>query len=88
MRTFNFIAGLFVSLAPMAAFAESTQWQQFVIPSTGVEVDIPVNIFTEDAGTPEGGTGRTIEDWADGRKPAVGHRVKNRRSPAFPHGRC
>ena len=58
MRTCKFMIGLIVSLGPMAAFAESTQWQQFVIPSTGVEVDIPVNIFTEDAGTPEGGTGR------------------------------
>jgi hypothetical protein len=58
MRTCKFMIGLIVSLGPMAAFAESTQWRQFVIPSTGAKVDIPVSIFTEDAGAPEGGTGR------------------------------
>ena len=54
----NFVIGLIVSVAPMAAFADNTQWQIFVIPSTGAKVDIPVSIFTEDAGAPEGGTGR------------------------------
>ena len=58
MRAFNFIICLIVSVAPMAALAVGTQWRQFVIPSTDVKVDIPVSIFTEDAGTPEGGTGR------------------------------
>ena len=29
-----------------------------MIPSTGASVDVPVSIFTEDAGPPEGGTGR------------------------------
>ena len=42
----------------MAAFADNTEWRQYVIPSTGAKVDIPVSIFTEDAGSPEGGTGR------------------------------
>ncbi|MBR1212797.1 hypothetical protein JQ597_36455 [Bradyrhizobium sp. AUGA SZCCT0177] len=54
----NWIIGLIVSLVPMAAFADSTQWRQFAIPSTGAKVDIPVSIFTEDAGAPEGGPGR------------------------------
>jgi hypothetical protein len=58
MRARNCILGLIISAAPMAAFADSTQWQRFVIPSTGAKVDIPVSIFTEDAGAPEGGTGR------------------------------
>ena len=58
MRARNCIICLIVSLTPMAAFAESTQWRQFVIPSTGAKVDIPVSIFTEDAGPPKGGTGR------------------------------
>jgi hypothetical protein len=34
------------------------EWRKYVIPSTGASVDIPVSIFTEDAGPPEGGTGR------------------------------
>ena len=54
----NWIIGLIVSLVPMAAFADNTQWRQFAIPSTGAKVDIPVSIFTEDAGAPKGGTGR------------------------------
>jgi hypothetical protein len=58
MRACNFILGLIVSLTPMAAIAGSTQWRQFAIPSTGVKVDIPVSIFTEDAGAPEGAAGR------------------------------
>jgi hypothetical protein len=58
MRARNCIIGLIVSLAPTAALADSTQWRKYVIPSTGAKVDIPVSIFTEDAGAPEGGTGR------------------------------
>jgi len=58
MRAFNFIIGLILSLAPMTAVAEGTQWGKYVIPSTGTKVDIPVSIFTQDAGAPEGGTGR------------------------------
>ena len=58
MRPRSCIAALIVSLVPMAAFADSTQWRKYVIPSTGAKVDIPVSIFTEDAGAPEGATGR------------------------------
>ena len=52
------LVALVVNLVPMAAFADNTEWRQYVIPSTGAKVDIPVSIFTEDAGAPEGGTGR------------------------------
>ena len=58
MRARIFVIGLILGVAPMAAFADNTQWRQFVIPSTGAKVDIPVSIFTEDAGAPEGATGR------------------------------
>jgi hypothetical protein len=44
-RAFNFIVGLIVRLAAMAAFADNTEWRQYVIPSTGAKVDIPVSIF-------------------------------------------
>jgi len=50
-----FVALVF-SFVPVTAHA--TEWQSYVIPSTGGTVDIPVNIFTEDGGQPEGGTGR------------------------------
>ena len=58
MRARIFVIGLILGVAPMAAFADNTQWRQFVIPSTGAKVDIPVSIFTEDAGAPEGAMGR------------------------------
>ena len=43
---------------PVSASADKTEWRRYVIPSTGASVDIPVSIFTEDAGPPDGGTGR------------------------------
>jgi hypothetical protein len=45
-------------LVPAIAWADPSVWQRYVIPSTGAEVDIPVSIFTEDAGPSEGGAGR------------------------------
>ncbi len=46
---------VFILLPPAAS---ATEWRSYVIPSTGARVDIPVSIFTEDAGVPEGGKGR------------------------------
>ena len=41
------------------AFAGDTEWRRYTIASTGTSVDMPVSIFTSDAGAPEGGgTGR------------------------------
>jgi hypothetical protein len=52
------LTALVINLVPLAAFADSTEWRIYTIPSTGAKVDIPVSIFTEDAGPPEGATGR------------------------------
>jgi hypothetical protein len=52
------LAALVLSLVPTLASAASTEWRKYEIPSTGTNVDIPVTIFTEDAGPPDGGTGR------------------------------
>lgn len=49
------IVGIF---APALAFAGDTEWRRYVIPSIGTSVDMPISIFTSDAGAPEGGTGR------------------------------
>ena len=49
------IVGIF---APALGFAGDAEWRRYVIPSTGTSVDMPVSIFTSDAGPPEGGTGR------------------------------
>lgn len=49
------IVGIFV---PALAFAGDAEWRRYAILSTGTSVDMPVSIFTSDAGPPEGGTGR------------------------------
>jgi hypothetical protein len=49
---------LILSLFPAIATAGATEWRRYVIPSTKASVDIPVTIFSEDAGAPEGGLGR------------------------------
>ena len=50
------LAALLFSLVPAVAFA--ADWQKYNIPGTAANVDIPMDIFTEDAGPPEGGIGR------------------------------
>ena len=52
------VTALLFILISTPAFAESAEWQRYHISSTGANVDIPVDIFTEDAGSPEGETGR------------------------------
>jgi hypothetical protein len=52
------LVALVFCLVPALASGANTEWRKYVIPSTGTNVDIPVTIFTEDAGPPEGGTGR------------------------------
>jgi hypothetical protein len=53
------LAALAVGIfAPALAVAADTEWRRYVIPSSGTSVDMPVSIFTSDAGAPENGTGR------------------------------
>ena len=52
------MALLLFSLIPGVGFAGNAEWRKYVVQSTGANVDVPVNIFTEDAGEPEGGIGR------------------------------
>ena len=60
MRAHRLFAALAIvgAFAPALAFAGDAEWRRYVIPSTGTSVDMPVSIFTSDAGAPEGGTGR------------------------------
>ena len=58
MGRLRYLTVLMMNVVPMAALADSTEWRKYVIPDTGAKVDIPVSIFTEDAGPPKGGTGR------------------------------
>ena len=58
MGPLHYLTVLIISLIPMVALADSTEWREYVIPSTGAKVDIPVSIFTEDVGPPPGAPGR------------------------------
>jgi hypothetical protein len=49
------IVALVINIVAIVASADSAEWRKYVIPSTGAKVDIPVSIFTEDAGAPDGG---------------------------------
>ena len=58
MRASLLFTALILTGVPALAFAGDTEWRRYVIASTGTSVDMPVSIFTSDAGTPENGTGR------------------------------
>src|SRR5438128_9987413 len=58
MRAQRPFAALIFAVVPVLASADDTEWQRYVIPSTGTSVDMPVSIFTSDGGAPESGTGR------------------------------
>ena len=49
---------LVVGFAPAIASAANAEWRRVSIAQTGATVEIPVWIFTEDAGAPDGGTER------------------------------
>ena len=52
----HFIA-LCLALSPMVAAAEPISWSRYQVPETGAAVDIPMSIFSEQAGKPEAGYG-------------------------------
>ena len=58
MRALCLSAAIVLSFIPAMASAGDIEWRRYTIPSTGASVDMPVSIFTSDAGTPDGGTGR------------------------------
>jgi hypothetical protein len=45
-------------LLPECAAAQSTVWRTYVVAETGAKVDVPVTIFSNDAGELDGGSGR------------------------------
>ena len=57
MRARWVFATIAFSFLPAVAIA-GTQWRRYIIPSTGVSVDVPVTIFTEYEGPLPGGLGR------------------------------
>jgi hypothetical protein len=51
---------------PAVAAAQTFGWQKYEVPETGSNVDLPLTIFSKDAGRPEIGYGRRFLT-ADGR---------------------
>ena len=49
---------LSLGLVPAAAAAATNEWKRYVIAKNGAAIEIPVSLFSEDAGPPEGGLGR------------------------------
>lgn len=47
MPTFTLAATMIFATA---AFAQSSDWQRYVIPQSGAAIDLPMSVFTEDAG--------------------------------------
>src|SRR4029078_7347198 len=58
MRARRLSATFALAFIPALAFAGEAEWRRYAIPSTGTSVEMPVTIFTRDAGPPDGGTGR------------------------------
>ena len=47
-------------LAATTAAAADPEWRRYAIATTGLSVDVPVTVFSEDGGSPEGATGRVF----------------------------
>jgi hypothetical protein len=75
MRTIFVAIALFT--IPAVSTAQPVGWKKYVVPETGAKVDMPVTIFSEDAGEPEGGYGRRFLT-ADGRANLTVQSVPNK----------
>jgi hypothetical protein len=58
MRPHRLSVAVAMSLLPGLAAAQSPAWRTYVVAETGAKVDVPVAIFSEDAGKPDAGYGR------------------------------
>jgi hypothetical protein len=58
MSRLTLIAAIVLACRPGYAFATDAEWRRYVIPSTGASIEMPVTIFSQDAGSAEGGIGR------------------------------
>lgn len=55
------LALILLGMIPAAGTsAAAAEWQRYAVPTTGLSVDVPVTIFSEDGGSPEGTTGRVF----------------------------
>ena len=52
------VLAILAMFAPALAYAGDIEWRRYTIASSGASVEMPVSIFTSDAGAPDGGAGR------------------------------
>ena len=57
MRLKRLSAAVAISALPGLAIAQSTAWQTYVVAETGAKIDVPVTVFSRDAGKPDAGYG-------------------------------
>jgi hypothetical protein len=58
MRARRLSAALGLIFIPTLAYPGATEWRRYMIPGTRTSVEMPVTIFTKDAGPPKEGTGQ------------------------------
>jgi len=58
LNAFRFACTVALSLIPAVAAADNAEWQRYVVAKSGAAVEIPVSIFSADAGPAERGLGR------------------------------
>lgn len=58
MRLHRLCVAVAMSLLPGLAAAQSPTWRTYAVAETGAKLDVPVTIFSEDAGKPDEGYGR------------------------------
>ena len=56
----QFLTAILLTVVTATSALGGSEWQKFAVPSTGLSVELPVSIFTEDGGAPEGTEGRTF----------------------------
>jgi hypothetical protein len=66
MTAFRFTCAIALSIVPAVANAGDADWRRYVLPKSGTAVEVPVAIFSKDAGSPENGSGQRLTT-GDGR---------------------
>ena len=66
MNAFRSACVIALSILPAAANAGESNWRRYELPTSGAAVEVPVGIFSRDAGSPESGSGRRFTT-ADGK---------------------
>src|SRR4051812_37285161 len=57
MKMRYWLAASMLTWSTVTAGAQPANWRHYVVSETGASVDIPLDVFTEDAGKPEKGYG-------------------------------